>query len=172
MIFDGIEAQELYFSQKSHRIQHQPYDQMYVKEISSRAILQKTPGLSTEWPKLRLLGVELPNSFILCSITIVFGRVLRPRIALARKKTDRSVVLSMAFIKGSGIIWYSVAVFSLEVTENVSMSFKSENNFENEEKKRKFSRVFLLALQLQGLSAAVTQSGVCSCFRLKYMFSL
>lgn len=39
-----------------------------------------------------------------------------------------------------GIIGYTFAIFGLESSESVSASFKSENKFENEKKKGKFSK--------------------------------
>lgn len=42
----------------------------------------------------------------------------------------------MTFKKGYGILCYTFAVFGLEGTESVSVSFKSEDKLENEEKKK------------------------------------
>lgn len=45
----------------------------------------------------------------------------------------------MAFKERGDIIYYTFAAFELEGTQSVSVSFKSENNFENKGK-RTFSK--------------------------------
>lgn len=75
----------------------------------------------------------------------------------------------MTFKKGYGILHYTFAVF--ESTENVSVSFKSEDKFENEEKKNSVKRVFIGCSIPGNFSCCHTIRSFYSCFRLHYMFS-